>query len=50
MRISFHANLLDGMNETIEEYIRGDQHHSNILIQIQQEDLKAEKGMYGRVI
>ena len=50
MRVPIYADTLEGMSETIEEYIRGDQHRSNILTQIEQEDLKATKGMYGKII
>ena len=50
MRVPDDINVMCVVDEDIEEYIRGVQHRSNIVSQIQQEDLKAEKGMYGRVI
>ena len=50
MRVPIYANTLEGMSLTIEEHIRGDQHRSNILTQVEQEDLKATKGMYGKII
>jgi len=50
VRVPDDINVMCVMDEDIEEYIQGVQHSSNIVSQIQQEDLKAEKGMYGRVI
>ena len=35
---------------SIEDYIQYDQHRSNLVMQVQEEDLKSQKDMYGTVI
>ena len=35
---------------SIEEYIKDDQHCSYVLAQVQEEDFKAEKSMYGDIV
>ena len=50
MRVPNDINVMYIMDEDIEEHIRGAQHRSSIVEQVKEEDLKAEKGMYGKDI
>ena len=48
MRVSVPTAVADRrVYDSIESYIRGEQHRSSIVSQVMAEDMKAEKGMYG---
>ncbi len=50
MRISTHEDVMCIMCDTIEDYIRYEQHSLNVVNQVQTEDMKSENKYYGNVI
>ena len=50
MRIPTHEDVVCVVCDTIEDYIRYEQHHLNVVNQVQTEDMKSENKYYGNVI
>ena len=50
MRIPSHEESMCVVCDTIEEYIRYEEHRLNVVNQITTEDMKAENKNYGNVI